>query len=143
MSAFNVVLTPSRYARLGLLLLALLPVLVLATHPLEGGWRYALLMLSFGYYWQCYSQFSQLEQSTIFTLTAQGRLQSANASLPSGQLIAGGLVSQYVLKLCWRCDDGDVVHQRWIFADQCTDTEYRALARLVNQTHWQPRQANV
>lgn len=135
MSAFNIRLKPSVYAQIGMALLALMPPLVLAFSPLQGYWLYLLALLAFIYYWQWYSHFARLRQQQMLTLTNDGLLHWFGSYNSSGRLTAGGLVAQYAVKLCWR-DQSGKQHQRWILVDQCDEPQYRALARLINQSSW-------
>lgn len=118
-----------------MLVLAAIPPALMAVSPLNGGWLYALLVLAFIYYWQWYSVFVQLYARQQLTLTAEGQIHWFEPRAGSGQLVAGGLVAQYALKLCWQ-DGASQRRQRWVFADQCSAMQYRALARSINQTNW-------
>ncbi|HEX5793500.1 MAG TPA: protein YgfX [Rheinheimera sp.] len=135
MSAFNFSLQPSGYARTGFLLLAIMPPLLLAFSPITGGWLYLLALLAFVYYWQWYGSFVQLQQSAMLTLTGEGDLHWFGKENLAGQLVSGSLISQYAIKLCWR-DKTNQLHQRWIFVDQCSESQLRTLARVINQHNW-------
>jgi len=137
-SAFNIRLKPSVFAQTGMALLALVPPLVLAVSPVTGQWLFLLVLLAFIYYWQWYSHFAQLRQSQQLTLTDSGQLHWFSPHNRSGQLIAGGLVAQYFVRLNW-CDSAGKRRHSWVFADQCDELQYRTLARLVNQSNWSAR----
>jgi hypothetical protein len=100
-SAFNIRLKPSVWAQAGMVLLALMPPLVLAVSPVTGQWLFLLVSLAFIYYWQWYSHFAQLRQSQQLTLTDSGQLHWFSPHNRFGQLIAGGLVAQYFVRLRW------------------------------------------
>lgn len=121
-----------------MVLLALMPPLVLAVSPLSGAWLFLLAALAFIYYWLWYNSLAQLRQSTLLTLTDDGQLHWFGHYRHSGQLTGGGLVAQYVIRLRWRDSTGKC-GQCWVFADQCNEAQYRALARVVNQSNWSPK----
>jgi hypothetical protein len=140
-SGFNISLRPSAYAGRALALLALLPPLLLAVMPLPVLWLYLLTPLLLLFYWQWYGQLQRLKQGRMLALGSDGQLhwfEPHDAAQPSqhGQLLPGGLVSQYALKLCWRAADNELRQYYWVFADQCPEAQFRALARAVNQQNW-------
>lgn len=143
MSGYNLLLVPSRYARYGLLALALLPLFIVAALPLPPLWFAALVPCLMLYYLHCYKRFLQLNAAVAVVITAQGELHWHGEALASGRLY-GGLVSQYAILLRWQQMGSKQRHQRWVFADQCDDDSFRALARAVQQLSWQaPSNMNV
>lgn len=136
MSAYNIVIRPSSYAKTALILLAFTPALVLAFSPLTGFWLYILAVVSFSYYWQWFAQFQRLTVTATLALNLDGSVQWFGKVAGSGNLSAGGLICPYALKLCWRDNLHNRLHQRWVFADQCSDQQFRALARAINQCNW-------
>ncbi|MBU1310704.1 MAG: hypothetical protein KKE30_14380 [Gammaproteobacteria bacterium] len=135
MSAFNICLKPSRWYQAGLLLLAVLPVLIMALTPAP--WPVLLLLaaLCLWFYSSWYARFQASHATAQLTLQ-QDRLHWFVPALGSATLCQGGVVSQHMLKLCWRQDNSQHPAQLWVFADQCSDSEFRALARAVNQCNW-------
>lgn len=127
---------PSRYARGGLLVLALLPLLIVAVLPLPPAWFAALIPCLLLYYLYCYNRFLQLHTPVSVVLTEQGELHWHDTKLASGRL-CGGLVCQYAIQLRWQQAGSKQCYQRWVFADQCDDSSFRALARAVQQLSWQ------
>jgi len=120
-----------------MLLLAALPVLVLAVVPLNGGGVMLAAVLLPLFYWHWYGVLQQLRQSAALTITDSGQLHWFNISLPNGRLLPGGLVSQHMLRLQWQADTGERCYRKWIFADQCSELQFRALARAISQQNWQ------
>jgi hypothetical protein len=135
-SAFNVVLVPSRYARGGVVLLLLMPLLILAALPLPLIGFIAVTPCLLGYYLLCYTQWQQLQFATAFTLNDKAELFWHGENQQPAQL-SGGLISEYAIQLRWQQQGDRRVIQRWVFADQCDDNSFRALARAVNQLSWQ------
>ena len=148
MSGFNISLTPSRWASRALLLTALWPPLLLALTPMP--W-WALLLatpLLLACYSFGYRAFQQLQQAVSLALNRDGSVYwfdaaeaGANTAAPA-QLCRGGLVSQWALRLNWQIGKDKRTYQRWIFADQCSSAEFRALARAINQQNWQQQHAD-
>lgn len=136
MSAYNIVIRPSRYAKAALILLAFMPALVLAFSPLTEFWLYIVAVASFTYYWQWFAQFQRLTVTATLALNLDGGLQWFGKIAGSGNLSAGGLICPYALKLCWLDNLHHRLHQRWVFVDQCSDEQFRALARAINQCNW-------
>ena len=102
-----------------------------------------LACYSFGY-----RAFQQLQQGVRLTLNPDGSVYWFDAAAAGGntaapaQLCHGGLVSQWALRLNWQTGKGKRAYQRWIFADQCSSAEFRALARAINQQNWQQHHAD-
>lgn len=135
-SAFSLALKPSRWRALpyGLSLLAvillclLLPlsgVQLLILSPLLVFWLYRQL--------QCWQQpmFCQM-----LTLDENGRIRFFADVKPAGQLLGQSLVCGWGFWLYWR-DDEAVVHQLWLYRDNFSESDGRALARVCAQSRWQ------
>ncbi len=116
-------------------MLAMLPPLIMALTPAP--WPALLLfaLLCLWFYTRWYQVFVASQQPQQLTLQ-QNTLHWFAPPDGSSTLCRGGLVSQHALKLCWLSANGQQRRQRWVFADQCSDTEFRALARAVNQCNW-------
>lgn len=134
MSAYNIYLKPSHAYRGLLLLLALVPLLIMALTPAPLAVLVVLLLLCLWFYSAWYRLFAASHNSAYFTLV-QDCLHWQTPCYGQTQLCRGGLVSQQVLRLNWQA--GGKIQQRWVFADQCSDEAFRALARAINQRNWQ------
>ena len=162
MSAFNLQLKPSPAARKALLALSLLPALQLWLMPVQGLWWWLLALSLPLYFWQGYQLFMQLgvtEQLVIAPdnqlhwFTAEQRQadqhkavqqktaqqEPAQQAARHGQLLPGGRVSEWFIQLCWQQHTPSKPKRCycWIVADQCSEAEYRTLARIVTQLNWQ------
>lgn len=148
MSGFNISLTPSGWASRALLLTALWPPLLLALTPMP--WWALLLatpLLLAGYSFG-YQAYQQVQQARLLALNSDGSVYwfdpaetGGNTAAPA-QVCHGGLVSQWAVRLSWRQSKEQRPYQRWIFADQCSSAEFRALARAINQQNWQQQHAD-
>ncbi|WP_215396482.1 protein YgfX [Rheinheimera oceanensis] len=120
-----------------MLLLAAWPVPVLAVTPLgiTGVVLVAVVLPLF--YWHWYGVLQQLQQNAALTITDNSQLHWFNSNLPPGRLLPGGLVSQHMLRLQWQADTDQRCYRKWIFADQCSEMQFRALARAISQQNWQ------
>lgn len=137
MSAYNVSLSASRWCQRGMLLLAIVPVLTLAITPL-GGAGVILVAVSLPlFYWYWYGVLQQLRHGASLTITDNSQLSWFNSALPAGRLLPGGLVSQHMLRLQWQADSDKRCHRKWIMADQCSEPQFRTLARAISQQNWQ------
>lgn len=142
MSAYNIALKPSRYCQYGLVVLTVLPALVLAVTPVPLLWWLWLVPVLLLFYCQCYAQWFALKQTAALALLADGQLRWFGVALPPGRLSDSGLISHYAIRLDW-LGEGQRRYRRWIFADQCPDADFRALARVVNQRNWQSAAADT
>jgi hypothetical protein len=136
-SAYNLSLSASRWCQRGMMLLAALPVLVLAVTPLGGTGVMLVALVLLLFYWHWYGVLQQLQQSAALTITDNSQLHWFNSALPPGRLLPGGLVSQHMLRLQWQADTDQRCYRKWIFADQCSEAQFRALARAISQQNWQ------
>ncbi len=120
------------------MLLALLPLLVMAFTPAPWPALLLLALLCLWFYSSWYRMFLASRAEQRLTLQ-QDRLHWFTPAQGAATLCRGGLVSQHMLKLCWLSDTDQRPQQRWLFADQCSDSEFRALARAINQCNWQSK----
>lgn len=136
MSGSSLVLKPSKWRCRALLLAAALLALLFLLLPLTAE-RYlpAWLVLTAWFYllWQLAQQ---PLTATMLQLNTKGELRWFAANLPAGQLQPDCLLSRYALQLSWRDQDGKS-WRRWLFADQLSDADYRALARQIRMLQWQ------
>lgn len=126
----------------------LLPLMLLFASPLTGRWLILLAPCLLLFYWGWCTLLQQLklpataslywQMSTQFPLGQRYQLQWFTPKNMAGELIAGGLISTTMLRLDWRCQQSQQRCRRWVFADQCTPEQYRALARAIAQCNWQP-----
>lgn len=118
-----------------MLALLLMPLLIMATVPLSPIWLLAMSAVLLLFYWQWWGQFQRLAKTESFTLTAKGELHFVS---PYRLVkLTGGLVSTQAILLRGNIDSRNTSFQYWVFADQCSDAQFRALARAVNQCSWQ------
>lgn len=136
MSGSSLALKPSHWRRRALLSAAVLLTLLFLVLPLTAE-RYLLawLVLTAWFYllWQLALQ---PLAATMLQLSTDGELRWFAASLPSGQLQSDCLLSRYAVQLSWRDNDGKI-WRRWLFADQFSESDYRALARQIRMLQWQ------
>ena len=120
-----------------MLALLLMPLLIMASVPLRGLWLLAMFAVLVLFYWQWGTQFQCLDNTESFTLTTKGQLHFVS---PYRLVqLTGGLVSNKAILLRGTAEGSNSVFSRWVLADQCSDTQFRALARAVNQCSWQGR----
>ena len=93
------------------------------------------------FYWHWYSALQRYQPALLLSLNDSGELYWSGNALPAGRLCQGGLVSQWLLRLSWQSSDGSQQFNKWIFADQCSGGQYRALARALNQRNWPSQDA--
>lgn len=138
MSASDIQLNPSRYAKALLGVAAILPLLIMATVALSAMWQLAMLPVLLLFYWQWWVMWQQLQTAASFTLTTQGELHFV-APYRKVQL-TGGLICNQAVLLRGNMAGSETSFQYWVFADQCSDMQFRALARAINQCNWQAQQ---
>lgn len=136
MSGCSLPLTASRWRRYGLVAVAGLPVLILSVVPLAGGALLFMAALLLLFYWHWYQVLQRPSTATGLVLTDTGELHwlPSHAAKP-GKLLAGGLISAFAIQLRYQAADGKI-HRCWILADQCRASDFRTLARYVNQANW-------
>ncbi|MCH8536299.1 MAG: hypothetical protein LAT66_00890 [Alkalimonas sp.] len=141
----SLALHPSRWRRYLLLLPLLLALSLALLLPSSGLWLwcYLLLLAVFaGLWWQ---QWSVQHRPQSLLIGEQGELRWLPGDTPAGQLQADSLVLEWAIRLHWRTapsrsfPKGELL-QRWIFADQCNDDDFRALARSIRQCQLRLRQ---
>jgi len=71
----------------------------------------------------------------ILHIDSAGAVRWQHTGLPSGQLSHRCLTSTLLLQLHWY-DDGGRSSRLWIFADQLSRADYRALARQIQIQRW-------
>jgi len=136
-SAFNISLSASRYCLRGMFLLAALPVLALAVTPLGVSGVILVALVVPLFYWHWYKMWQQLHHGVALTVTDNSQVHWFNSALPAGRLLPGGVVSQHMLRLQWQAEPEQRCYRKWIFADQCSEAQFRALARAISQQNWQ------
>lgn len=145
MFEYSLALSPSRWRRYLLLLPLLLAVYPALLLPSSGLWLwgYLLLLLIFALHWWQQWQLRHTHESLL--IGEQGELRWLQSKAPAGQLQADSLVLEWAIRLHWRTSAsrrfprGQLL-QRWIFADQCSDDDFRALARSIRQHQLRLRQ---
>lgn len=135
MSEFNLCLQPSRLAQRLLWLALPLPLLVLLANPVPVATWLILAPLLLLYY-LTWLKGLRRQPNQLATLSVEGDLHWFTPIKDTGRVKQGGLVSQYILRLNWYSDNQQQGQQQWIFYDQCQPEQFRALARLINQTNW-------
>ena len=141
MFAYSLAIQPSRWRRYLLFTPLLLALSVALLLPSAGIWlwSYLLLLSLFAYYW--WQHWSDRQTPVTLLLGEQGELRWLQCDTAAGQLQADSLVLEWAIRLQWRtepsrlCPHGQL-QQRWIFADQCSDDDFRALARSIRQRRW-------
>jgi len=135
-SGCNVAIRGSVWRRRGLLALAFMLVLVFLLQPLPGLALWLASPLLFLVYWYGVRCYRQPRLAAGLSLQADGQLRWWQSTLPGGALREGCLVSEFGLLLRWQSEHAQL-HLHWLLADQLTATDYRALARRINQFNWQ------
>lgn len=102
-------------------------------------WCYVLLLMLFTHNW--WQQWCRWHQVETLLIGEQGELRWLQSDSVAGQLQVTSLVTEWVICLRWRtapdrsCPGGKQ-QERWLFADQCSDDDFRALARSIRQRRW-------
>lgn len=112
-----------------------MPLLVLLANPVKG-YDWLIIAPVLLVYYLAWLQLKPLPKMQLATLSADGDLHWFAPLNDTGRIKAGGLVCLYALRVNWYSDNQQRVLRRWIFSDQCQVHEFRALARLINQTNW-------
>ncbi|MEN3157565.1 protein YgfX [Alkalimonas sp. NCh-2] len=141
MYASSLSLTPSRWrrgARLGLLGFALLLSIQL---PLAGHWLLLFLCTLFAFAWCWWQSWHRPEPSVTLLLGEAGEVRWLPACRPAGVLTAHSLLSPWAILLCWQSAPDKAspqgrTHRCWVLADQCSDADFRAIARVIRQCRW-------
>jgi hypothetical protein len=87
-------------------------------------------------YWYGVTLYQQGTLAKGLSVQSDGQLQWWQSKQPGGKLTSGCLVSEFIVLLRWQSTD-QRQHQQWLLADQFINADFRALARLLNQLHWQ------
>lgn len=135
MSACSVAITPSRYRQYALLAAGLWLCITFLLLPLSGqGYFWALLFLTLWLY-LLLAAWQQPFRSAVLCLDEQGALQWQHLSFAAGQLSPRSLITNLMLVIEWHDRQGQ--HYRfWLFNDQVTAQDYRALARQLQLQRW-------
>lgn len=114
-------------------------VAVFATTPVPWWWQVfcAPVLLLFFWYWLGF--FRAAETLRSISLAENGSIIWHRDNAEQGQLLRTGLVSQWVLLVCWQDNTGRQ-YQRWLLADQFSEADYRTLARHIRQASWADKQ---
>lgn len=136
MSGCSVAISRSRWRRYGLLASGVVLFLVFCIQPLSLLTLCLAAPLLCGLFWYGLIHYQQEPVAAGLSVDAQGKLHWWQSSQPGGQLLAGCLVSEFILLVRWQSDDNRQL-QQWLLADQFTIADYRALARQLNQLNWQ------
>ncbi|GGW65217.1 hypothetical protein GCM10008111_21590 [Alishewanella tabrizica] len=131
----SIALTSSRYRQYALLLAMLWGALVFLLLPLSG-YRYAVaaVILSMWFYMLLRAWYMPFEYRVLH-ITAEGGVHWQPANQDAGQLSPRSLVTQWFIQLCWQ-DQQQKNHIKWIFSDQLSAADYRALARHIQLQRW-------
>lgn len=132
MSEFSLAVKPSSLRRYLLLALLLASILVFAATPLPLSWRLILLPLWAVFFWYWLRLWQQPVIASVLFID-DNKLHWLDSNLPAGMLCRGGVVGQYASLLCW--DDGLSGKKQsvWLFYDQFSEGDYRALARCITK----------
>ena len=110
--------------------------------PLQGLWLglFGLLWFAFAWFWWHSWQLAEPPQTLL--LGEAGEVRWLPGRRPSGELLGSSLVLPWAILLCWRtapdkAAPGGHLHYYWLLADQCSDEDYRALARAIRACRWQ------
>jgi hypothetical protein len=136
--ASSLALRPSRWRHLaysGGLLLIFASVLVL---PVTGWWLWlsSVPMLA-----ACYLLLQQWQQTltiTMLSIANTGELRWLGDPLPPGILLPQSLICSWGIWLYWQ-DAQHNIHQRWLYQDNFSIADFRALARHCQLIRWQQR----
>lgn len=135
MSACSIAITASRYRQYALLAAGLWLSVIFLLLPLSGqGYLWGLLFLTLWFY-LLLAAWQQPFRSAVLCLDEQGALQWQQVSLPAGQLCQRSLITHVLLLLEWHDEQGQR-YRFWLFKDQVTAQDYRALARQLQLQRW-------
>lgn len=103
--------------------------------PLSGqGYLWALMLLTLWFY-LLFDSWSQPFRSAVLCLDEKGAIQWQQVSFAAGQLSHRSLISNLLLLLEWQDEQGQK-HRFWLFKDQVSEQDYRALARQLQLQRW-------
>lgn len=135
MSGYSLAIQQSVVQRYLIIALAVAVVLLYSVTPLSPGWRLLSIPVLFCLFWYLLQAFNAPAVASTVMLYEQDRIRWLNSKLMPGVIVKGGLVSQYLILICWQADDGRICRQ-WLFADQLSKAGFRTLARNINQSNW-------
>ncbi len=93
----------------------------------------------------CYLLLQQWQQpltTRMLSLAHSGELYWLGSQLPQGMLLPQSLVCSWGIWLYWQ-DAQHNIHQRWLYQDNFSNADFRALARHCQLIRWQPRDAGT
>lgn len=135
-SAFSLTLRPSRWRTVPYALSLLAVVLACLVLPLPG-WQ--LLLISPLPVFVLYRQVRAWQQPLpirMLTIQQDGLIRFLHDVKPAGQLLPQSLVCGWGFWLYWQ-DDEQKVHQLWLYRDNFSEADGRALARACTERRWQ------
>jgi hypothetical protein len=106
--------------------------------PLSGWglWWGSVPMLA-GCYWLL-QRWQQPLLASQLSLSEQGELRWLGDSLPAGQLLPQSLVCDWGIWLYW-LDNQQQTRHCWLYQDNFSNADFRALARHCQLVRWQQR----
>ncbi|MDP5205615.1 hypothetical protein ORI99_00950 [Alishewanella sp. SMS9] len=135
MSGYSFYLRTSRYRRIALLAISLLGGAIVLTLPLQGIWYLPAALLLLAFFYLMLQYWAAPGVSGILHIEQDGALHWQQSALPAGQLAANCLLNPWCVQLFWYDEMGQ--QQRcYLFADQLSASDYRALARRVQLQRW-------
>lgn len=112
--------------------------LLLPLHGYAYATAWLLLTIGLSYIFRLYNA---EHQPVTICLDASGGLTWQGDASTSGRLSTATLLSVGWLQLVW-VDNLGKQHGYWLFRDQVSDHDYRALARVLQLLRWQDASAN-
>lgn len=104
--------------------------------PLAGWWLYlSSLPMVVACYWLL-QQWQQPLTTTMLSIANNGELCWLGDHLPAGFLRPQSLVCSWGIWLYWQ-DDQQRLHQYWLYQDNFSTADFRALARHCQLVRWQ------
>jgi len=140
--ASSLALRPSRWRHVaysGGLLLILAAVLLL---PATGGWLWlSSLPMLLACYWLL-QQWQQPLTNSMLSIANTGELRWLGEQLPAGMLLPQSLVCSWGIWLYWQ-DEQQNIQQHWLYQDNFSTADFRALARHCQLVRWQPQDSSA
>ena len=135
MSGSSFYIRPSRYRRIALLAVSLLGSAIVLTLPLQGIWYLPAALLLLAFFYLLLQYWAAPGVSGIMHLSQEGALHWQQSANPAGQLTADCLLNPWYVQLHWQDEVGQL-QRCFLFADQLSASDYRALARLIQLQRW-------
>lgn len=110
--------------------------LIFLLQPFYAYWWLLLWPWLFFCLYQLLRQWQQPVKVRLLFLSEKGQLKWWHDEMPSGQLLAESLVSQFGIWLRWQ-DALQQPQQLWIYRDNLSDAHFRSLARVCQTVKWQ------